>query len=96
MKTLRVVSIIVVLLAFSLLLIAQAAPGYKVSKTWKLGGEGGWDYLTVDGDGRRLFIARSTRVMVVDADSGKVLTEIPDTPGVHGVALAPDEARGAG
>jgi DNA-binding beta-propeller fold protein YncE len=94
MKTLKIVSIIVVLLAFSLLLIAQAAPGYKVAKTWKLGGDGGWDYLTVDGDGRRLFIARATRVMVVDADSGKVLTEIPDTPGVHGVALAPEFGRG--
>jgi len=94
MKTLRVVSIIVVLLAFSLSVLAQAAPGYKVTKTWKLGGEGGWDYLTVDGDGRRLFIARATRVMVVDADSGKVLTEIPDTPGVHGVALAPEFGRG--
>jgi DNA-binding beta-propeller fold protein YncE len=94
MKTLKVVSIIVVLLALSLSAIAQAGPGYKVAKTWKLGGEGGWDYLTVDNDGRRLFIARSTRVMVVDADSGKVLAEIPDTPGVHGVALAPEFGRG--
>ncbi len=94
MKTLRVVSIIVVLLALSLSVIAQGAPGYKVAKTWKLGGEGGWDYLTVDNDGRRLFIARSTRVMVVDADSGKLLSEIPDTPGVHGVALAPEFGRG--
>jgi DNA-binding beta-propeller fold protein YncE len=82
------------LLALSLTAIAQAGPGYKVVKTWKLGGDGGWDYLTVDSDGRRLFIARSTRVMVVDADSGKVLAEIPDTPGVHGVALVPEFGRG--
>ncbi len=73
---------------------AQSAPGYKVAKTWKLGGDGGWDYLTVDADGRRLFIARATRVMVLDEDSGKLLTEIPDTPGVHGVALAPEFGRG--
>jgi DNA-binding beta-propeller fold protein YncE len=73
---------------------AQPAPGYKVVKTWKLGGDGGWDYLTVDAEGRRLFIARATRVMVLDADSGKLLTEIPDTPGVHGVALAPEFGRG--
>jgi DNA-binding beta-propeller fold protein YncE len=73
---------------------AQSAPGYKVVKTWKLGGDGGWDYLTVDAEGRRLFIARATRVMVLDADSGKLLTEIPDTPGVHGVALAPEFGRG--
>ena len=84
------------LLVFSLSLAAgaQAAPGYKVSKTWKLGGNGGWDYLTVDSDGRRIFIARSDRVMVVDEDSGKLLTEIPDTPGVHGVALVPEIGRG--
>lgn len=82
------------LAALSLLAWSQPAPGYKVSKTWKLGGEGGWDYLTVDADGHRLFIARSTRVMVVDKDTGKLLTEIPDTPGVHGVALAPEFGRG--
>ena len=80
--------------ALSLSAKAQSAPGYKVTKTWKLGGEGGWDYLTADADGHRLFIARSTRVMVVDQDSGKLITEIPDTPGVHGVALAPEFGRG--
>jgi hypothetical protein len=78
----------------SLTVWAQSAPGYKVVKTWKLGGDGGWDYLTVDSDGRRLFIARATRVMVVDEDSGKLLAEIPDTPGVHGVALVPEFGRG--
>jgi DNA-binding beta-propeller fold protein YncE len=81
------------LVAMSLTAWAQA-PGYKVAKSWKLGGDGGWDYLTVDPDGRRLFIARSTRVMVVDENSGKVLTEIPDTPGVHGVALVPELGKG--
>jgi len=81
-------------LVLSLTSWAQAAPGYKVVKTWKLGGDGGWDYLTVDPDGRRLFIARSTRVMVVDEESGKLLAEIPDTPGVHGVALVPELGRG--
>jgi len=63
---------------------------YKVIKTWKLGGDGGWDYLTADSDGHRLFVARATRVMVVDTESGKQLGEIPDTPGVHGVALVPE------
>jgi len=82
------------MVAFSLAGWAQSAPGYKVGKTWKLGGDGGWDYLTVDSDGRRLFIARATRVMVVDEDSGKLLAEIPDTPGVHGVALVPEFGRG--
>jgi DNA-binding beta-propeller fold protein YncE len=67
---------------------------YKVVKTWKLGGDGGWDYLTADSDRHRLFIARATRVMVIDTDSGKPVGEIPDTPGVHGVALAPALERG--
>jgi DNA-binding beta-propeller fold protein YncE len=83
-----------VLLALSLAAMAQAAPGYKVVKTWKLGGDGGWDYLTVDNDAHRLFIARATRVMVVDINSGKPVGEIPDTPGVHGIALAPGFGRG--
>jgi YVTN family beta-propeller protein len=71
-----------------------AGADYKVVKTWKLGGEGGWDYLTADSDGHRLFIARATRVMVIDTDSGKQVGEIPDTPGVHGVVLVPDLGRG--
>ena len=80
-----------VLLATTVILGTVAAGAdYKVVKTWKLGGEGGWDYLTADSDGHRLFIARATRVMVIDTDSGKQIGEIPDTPGVHGVALVPD------
>ncbi len=72
----------------------SAAPGYHVIKTYKLGGDGGWDYLTLDKDARRLYISRSTRVMVIDADSGQPVGEIPDTPGVHGIALAPEFGRG--
>jgi len=71
-----------------------AGAGYKLVETWKLGGDGGWDYLTADGDGHRLFIARATRVMVVDTASGKLIAEIPDTPGVHGIALDYDIGRG--
>ena len=71
-----------------------AGADYKVVKTWKLGGDGGWDYLTVDSDAHRLFIARATRVMVVDTTTGKQIGEIPDTPGVHGIALAPEFGRG--
>ena len=67
---------------------------YKVVKTWKLGGDGGWDYLTADSAGHRLFIARATRVMVVDTKSGKQVGEIPETTGVHGIAL--DAAIGRG
>jgi DNA-binding beta-propeller fold protein YncE len=73
---------------------ALAAGGeYQVVKTWKLGGDEGWDYLTADGEGR-LFISRATRVMVIDTSSGKQVGEIPDTAGVHGIALDPEIARG--
>ncbi len=76
------------------LALAAGAPGYHVVATYKVGGDGGWDYLTTDSDTRRLFISRGTHVMVVDADSGKSVGDIPDTPGVHGIALAPDLGRG--
>ena len=73
---------------------APPAPGYHQLKKVTLGGEGGWDYLTIDSAARRLYIARATRVMVLDADSGAQVGEIADTPGVHGVALAPQLGRG--
>ena len=75
-------------------LALAAGPGYHLITTYKLGGEGGWDYLTVDANARRLFISRATHVIVMDADSGKVVGDIPDTPGVHGIALARDLGRG--
>jgi len=74
--------------------VAATAPGYHVVNTYKLGGDGGWDYLTADASARRLYISRATHVMVVDADSGKSVGDIADTPGVHGIALAPELGRG--
>jgi YVTN family beta-propeller protein len=71
-----------------------AGADYKVVQTWKLGGDGGWDYLTADGAGHRLFIARATRVMVIDTTSGKQVGEIPETAGVHGIALDAEIERG--
>jgi DNA-binding beta-propeller fold protein YncE len=71
-----------------------ADSGYHVVKTYTLGGEGGWDYLTLDSASRRLYISRATHVVVIDADSGKPVGDIPDTPGVHGIALAPEFGRG--
>lgn len=69
-------------------------PDYKVLKIIKLGGDGSWDYLTVDGEARRLYIARATHVLVMDADTGAIAGDIPDTQGVHGVAIAREFARG--
>jgi DNA-binding beta-propeller fold protein YncE len=73
---------------------AAAAPGYHIVATWKVGGEGGWDYLTADASARRLYISRGTHVIVLDLDSGKNVGDIPDTQGVHGIALAPELGRG--
>ena len=67
---------------------------YRVVRTIATGGEGGWDYLTVDASARRLYVSRGTRVLVLNADSGAPEGEIPNTEGVHGIALAPDLGRG--
>ncbi len=67
--------------------------GYRLLQTYTLGGDGGWDYISLDSAARRLYIARATRVMVVDADSGRLVGELGDTPGVHGVALVPELKR---
>jgi DNA-binding beta-propeller fold protein YncE len=73
---------------------AAAGPGYHVANTYKVGGDGGWDYLTADASARRLYISRGTHVIVLDLDSGKTVGDIPDTQGVHGIALAPELGRG--
>ncbi len=73
---------------------SASSPGYHVMKTFKLGGDGGWDYLTLDNSAHRLYISRATRVMVMDTESGKQVGEISHTPGVHGVALVPALNRG--
>jgi len=90
-----------ILVAFPLLLLSpvlvSAAPqdsGYKVIRTIKLGGEGNWDYVTVDGDARRVYIPRSTHIMVVDEDSGKLVGDITGMNGLHGVAVATEFNRG--
>jgi DNA-binding beta-propeller fold protein YncE len=61
---------------------------YHLSRDIRLGGDGRWDYVSVDTAAHRLFIARQTRVMVVDQASGRLLAEIPGLDGAHGVALA--------
>ncbi|MGB6307451.1 MAG: hypothetical protein WBF89_06620 [Steroidobacteraceae bacterium] len=73
---------------------ASGASDMRVLQRWTLGGTGGWDYLTVDASGKHLFLSRGTHVDVVSTDSGKVIATIPDTLGVHGIALAEDLNRG--
>ena len=74
---------------------ASAPPsGYHLLKKIPLGGEGGWDYLAFDSPTRRLFISRSTKVSVLNVDTGTVAGEIANTDGVHGIAFAPEFDRG--
>jgi YVTN family beta-propeller protein len=73
---------------------AFAPTQYQLKQKFVLGGEGGWDYLTYDVAGSRLFISRATRVQVVDPAKGTVMAEIPNTMGVHGIALAHDLGKG--
>jgi YVTN family beta-propeller protein len=95
-------------LSFALLLVALAsanihaqpsqsakpAAGYHLLKRIEVGGEGGWDYLTVDSAARRLYVSHATRVVVIDLDKGTVVGEIPNTNGVHGIAVVPELGRG--
>jgi DNA-binding beta-propeller fold protein YncE len=70
------------------------APGYHVIKKIQIGGEGGWDYPSIDSEARRLYISRSTHVIVIDIDANKIVGDIPDMPGVHGIAIASELGRG--
>jgi DNA-binding beta-propeller fold protein YncE len=72
----------------------EAGGGYHVQKKIKLGGDGSWDYLSIDGGSRRLFIGRSDRIMVVDMDNEKLVTEIGGMAGVHGVTVVPEFGKG--
>ncbi len=80
-------------LSFVAVLVAPAQ-SYHVAKALTLGGDGGWDYLALDTVGHRLFIARQTRVMVVNPEDGSVLGEIPGLDRAHGIAFAYDVGRG--
>jgi len=71
-----------------------AATGYSIVKEIKIGGDNSWDYLTMDSAARRLYVSHNNSVAVVDPDAGKVVGTIPDTMGVHGIAIAPELNRG--
>ncbi len=75
-------------------MVAAPAAGYHVTKEIHIGGEGGWDYLTVDSAARRLYVSHATKVVVVNLDTDQVVGEIPNTQGVHGIAVAPDLGKG--
>jgi DNA-binding beta-propeller fold protein YncE len=84
-------------LLFSLFFAANAfaaSPQHHVINKIQLGGEGGWDDLSVDESTGRLYVSHSIHVVVVDLNNGKVVGDIPNTPGVHAIALAPEFNRG--
>jgi YVTN family beta-propeller protein len=95
-KTLQLSASLILITCVSAQMTVSAAPASRmeVLQQWKLGGAGGWDYLAIDSAAHRLYISRGSRVDVVDIDSGKIVGSIPDTQGVHGIALAKALNRG--
>ena len=89
----KVISLSVLIAAAAFAAFA-ASTGYHVIKEIKIGGEGGWDYPEIDSAARRLYLSHGNHVVVVDPDSGKVVGDIPDTPGVHGIQIAASLNRG--
>lgn len=73
---------------------ALAQPGWSVKQTFHIGGEGGWDYVTVDDANHRLFVTRTTHTQVIDTDTGKLIADIEGQKSSHGVALVPKLNRG--
>lgn len=93
-NSLIIILFLLILPVFGISQEASLGAGYKLLEKLKLGGEGGWDYLTYDTAAHRLYISRSTHVQVVDADKKEVVGDIPNTTGVHGIALVPALNRG--
>src|SRR5438093_4442423 len=90
MRSLRV-AMAVTVLSGALAVYPRAADGpYQFIKDVEIGGEGGWDYLTLDAAGKRLLISHATKVVVFDLTKDAVVGEIADTPGVHGAVIASD------
>ena len=87
-------NIALVLTLAALALFGQSSSSYRITHSFMLGGDGSWDYIVPDPPNHRLFIARQTRVMVVDEDSGKLLGEVTGIQGAHGTAIAQAAGRG--
>ena len=88
------VALLIAVVSFTLSARAAAQSNWAVEKTLHVGGEGGMDYITLDARNHRLYVPRSTHTMVIDADSGKTLADIPGQKHNHGVALVPEAGRG--
>src|SRR5262244_694580 len=86
--------LLIVTASFTLSARAFAQGEWAVEKTFHVGGEGGFDYITVDAKSHRIYVPRSTHTMVIDADSGKTVADITGQKHNHGVALVPEVGRG--
>jgi hypothetical protein len=84
----------VLLVGLALFAHPGADPGYRVVKEIPIGGEGGWDYVIADAAAHRLYVSHATKIVVADTETGAIVGEILDTPGVHGFAIAPELGRG--
>jgi YVTN family beta-propeller protein len=95
MKKITSLLCFVLLVCNSVVIYAQSVKSaYKITNKIQLGGAGGWDYLTVDEEAGRLYASHATQVMVVDLKKGVLVSTIPDTKGVHGIAIAKDLNKG--
>jgi YVTN family beta-propeller protein len=90
LKTLLIFALSLALMAAP----AQAADSNHIIKKIPVAGQGSWDYLAVDEGARRLYVSHGTQVEVLDVDSGAIVGKIENTPGVHGIAIAPEQGRG--
>ena len=84
----------VLIIAATSFALFQSGTGYKVQTRYPVPGGAGFDYVTIDSAARRLYVTHGTQVDVLDPDNGKLIGTIADTPGVHGVALAPEFKHG--
>jgi len=84
----------IALVSFTLSVRAAAQGTWAVENTFHVGGDGGMDYITLDAQHHQLYVPRSTHTMVIDADSGKTIADIPGQKHNHGVAIAPEAGRG--
>ena len=92
-KNYRLLVTILCLSLINVLNVCAEGP-YRLLKEISIGGEGGWDYLSIDEAARRLYVTHATKIVVIDLDKDTVIGEIMDTPGVHGFAVAPELGRG--
>src|SRR6267143_137092 len=73
---------------------AASKTGYHVTNKYTIGGDAGWDYIVVDSDNRRLYVTHYQKIEVLNADTGKSIGQITQTPGVHGIALVKSQGKG--